>query len=124
KRSLARNIVSAYHDEAAATAAEAAFDRLFKAKETPEQMPEHSLASLPSVAEKDGAYHLPAVLVALGFAASNSEARRLIDGGGVRVAGNVVQKGDYDLPTTAFAAGAGGTVVQSGKRRFARLISD
>ena len=40
KRRLARELVTIYHDAAAAEAAEAEFDRIFKRKDVPDEMPE------------------------------------------------------------------------------------
>jgi tyrosyl-tRNA synthetase len=151
KRLLAQNIAAAYHDEAAAIAAEAEFDRLFKAKELPLEMPEYRLAELNLAVDNNGSVHLPALLVAIAFATSGSEARRLIDGGGVRIGGETLAKGCYDYAiagldvgatdasaAAATAAGATdassaaatagaepaatGIIIQVGKRKFARLV--
>jgi len=63
--------------------------------------------------------HLPALLKDLGLVPSNGEGRRMIDGGGVRIDGEPVVAGAYDLPWAEVA----GKVVQAGKRRFARPIA-
>ncbi len=115
KRRLAREIVAIYHDGDAAVEAEAAFDRQFKNHEAPEDVPEVQVA-LDEDADKGGVY-LPRVLSEAGLAASNGEARRLIDGGGVKVDGAAVPAGAYHVP----AADLQGAVVQVGKRKFARL---
>ena len=106
KRALARAIVTRYHGEAAAQAAEARFDRVFVAREAPEEMPEVSV---------NGDTHLPAV-IARAFGVSASEARRLIAGGGVRLDGEAVSRLDFEPGELA------GRVLQVGKRRFARLV--
>jgi tyrosyl-tRNA synthetase len=110
KRRLAREIVSLYHDAAAATAAEETFDRVFKRHDVPEDIPTLTI-------ERTDPVHLPALMRAAGLAASSGEARRLIDQGGVRVAGQVVPAGGYDMPWAAVV----GQVVQAGRRRFARV---
>jgi tyrosyl-tRNA synthetase len=117
KRLLAGNIVTIYHGELAAAEAEAAFDRVFKDHEMPEDIPE---AVCDISAGEDGLAYLPALLVRLGFAASAGEARRLIDGGGVRVGGGQVAKGEYGIAPKQLE----GAVVQVGKRRFARVRSE
>jgi tyrosyl-tRNA synthetase len=114
KRRLAANIVAAYYDENAAAEAEAAFDRVFKAHEAPAEIAEVSIALVPG---DDGLVYVPSVLVELGFAASASEARRLIDGGGVKLAGEALKAREYGLAAERLA----GQVVQVGKRRYARL---
>ena len=54
------------------------------------------------------------LLKSAGLAPSNSEANRLIEGGGVRVDGAVVSDKGLKLPAGTF-------VVQVGKRKFARV---
>ncbi|TDB38868.1 MAG: tyrosine--tRNA ligase [Actinobacteria bacterium] len=110
KRRLAREIVTLYDSADAAIAAETAFDRLFKEHQTPEDVPEH-------VVEACDPTHLPALLKAVGLASSTSEARRLIDGGGLRINGEPVAPGTYDIAWSSID----GAVMQAGKRRFARV---
>jgi tyrosyl-tRNA synthetase len=112
---LAANIVAAYYDEAAAVDAEAAFDRVFKAHEAPEDIPEVALAAAEPDAE--GACYVPAVLLELGFAASAGEARRLIDGGGVKLDGEPLAAKEYRVAAERLP----GTLVSVGKRKFARI---
>lgn len=110
KRRLAREIVALYHSEAAAEAAEAAFDRVFKQRELPDDVPEVSV----SLAEE---VHLPALLNEIGLVSSNGEGRRMIDQGGVKIDGVSVEPGTYDVARDALS----GRTVQVGKRRFARV---
>jgi tyrosyl-tRNA synthetase len=112
KRRLAREIVTLYHGPQAATPAEEAFDRVFKQHEVPEDVAEVNVTVTDPV-------HLPALLQALGLAASRGEARRLIDQGGVKIDGEAVAAGAYD----ASWADVEGRVVQAGKRRFARPVA-
>jgi tyrosyl-tRNA synthetase len=116
KRMLARNIAAAYHSEEEAVAAEAEFDRVHRDRQAPEEMDEVHLGVQPG---EDGTLYLPAVLQELGFAKSAGEARRLIDGGGVKLAGEAVAAKCYNVAPEACAAG---TVVQVGRRHFARLV--
>jgi tyrosyl-tRNA synthetase len=108
KRALARALVERFHGSEAAIEAEAAFDRLFIARELPEEIEEHVVRS------SNGAVHLPE-LIAEAFGGSRSEARRAIAGGGVKLDGEPVDA--LDLP----AAELDGRVLQVGKRRFRRL---
>jgi tyrosyl-tRNA synthetase len=112
KRRLARSIVDLYHGSGAGVDAEGAFDRVFKRHEAPDDVPEVRVAPSPVM-------HLPALLKELGLVASNAEGRRMIDGGGVRIDGEPVSAGAYDLAWDQVA----GRVVQAGKRRFARPIT-
>ena len=115
KRELGRRIVSRYRGEEGAAAAEASFDRLFRAKEVPEDIPEHPVPD--EARREDGSISLPVYLEDANLVASRSEARRLIADGAVKINGEKVEgefvKLDLDSVTT----------VQVGKRRFARVVS-
>jgi tyrosyl-tRNA synthetase len=111
KRALAREIVAWLHSPAAAEQAEREFDRVHIEHAAPEQIEEASFS-----AGEDGRVHLPGV-IADAFGISRSEARRLIDQGGVTLGGEPLGKGEHDLA----AARADGEVLKLGKRRFRRL---
>lgn len=115
KRQLAKNIVAAYHSEADSEAAEADFDRVFKNREMPDQIDE---TMLKLACGEDGLIYVPAVLVELGFAASAGEARRLIDGGGVKLSGEALKSKEYGV----IEARLQDQVIQVGKRKFARIV--
>ena len=115
KRVLARNIVAAYHGEPAAKAAEEAFDLVFKEHELPEDIREFAYDPSPN---DEGLIYLAKLLADAGLAASAGEARRLIDGGGVRINGEPVPVKTYNVPPEALE----GAVVQVGKRKFVRLV--
>lgn len=106
KMQLAREIVAQFHSPADAPAAEAEWIKRFRDREIPEDMPEHVLAAPTGIVD---------LMLASGLAASRSEARRLIDGGGVRVAGEKVSS--YDM---ALSPGEP-VVVQVGRRKFVRV---
>ena len=108
KRLLGRRVVARHWGREAAERAEAAFDRIFKEKEAPEDVATYPLPPTPN-------QHLPALFADAGLVASRSEARRLIAQGAVRIDGEKV--GGEDVPTADLA----GRVVQVGKRRFARF---
>ncbi|MGN0072364.1 MAG: tyrosine--tRNA ligase [Coriobacteriales bacterium] len=115
KRQLGRELVTIYHSAQDAEAAEEAFDKLFKEHEIPEDIEEFAI-ELVDDAEKGGVF-LPPVLVACKLAGTNGEARRLIDGGGVKVNGQALAAKTYNVPAQQLA----GAVLQVGKRKFARL---
>jgi tyrosyl-tRNA synthetase len=109
KLELARFVVRRSHGEEAARAAEAHFTRVVREGEAPEEVPVHRLPEGDPV-------HLPAVISAA-FGISTSEARRLLGQGGVKLGGEPVDA--LDVPRSALE----GTVLQAGKRRFARLVA-
>ena len=107
KRALARALVGRFHDQDAAAAAEAGFDRVFVAREMPDEIEEATFSA-------NGAVHLPKLVADL-FGGSTSEARRAIAGGGVKIDGEPVS--ELDVPADRLD----GAVLQVGKRRFRRL---
>jgi tyrosyl-tRNA synthetase len=110
KVALARAVTALYHGAESADAAVAEFDRMFREGGVPDEMPEHT------VERQDGAelVLLPNLLASIGFCGSTSEARRLIQGGGVRVDGEAVAD-----PKSGVAVGS--YHVQAGKRKHARV---
>lgn len=115
KRSLAQNIVAAYHGEQAAMSAEEVFDKLFKDHAIPDDIPEYALDLTPN---DEGLIYVAKVLADAGLAASAGEARRLIDGGGVKINGEALAPKTYNVEPTVLE----GAVIQVGKRKFARLV--
>jgi tyrosyl-tRNA synthetase len=107
KMQLAREIVSRYHDEDAAAQAEGGFRRVFQRGELPDEIPVYR----PSRSQ----VNVVDLLVEAGLAPSKSQARRLIDQGGVRINGEPVS--EINLPIEVKE----GIVVQVGKRRFVQL---
>jgi tyrosyl-tRNA synthetase len=110
KRALARALVARYYGSEAAAAAEAAFDRVFVARELPAEIEE------AVVEPANGSVHLPALISTL-FGASRSEARRMLAAGAVRLDGEALAAEPLDLP----AGELDGRVLQLGKRQFRRL---
>ena len=114
KRALARNIVAAYYDEAAAEAAEADFDLKFKAHGFPADAPVFDADLTPG---EDGMVYFAKVIVDTGAAQSVSAARRLIDEGAVRVNGEALAAKSYNLAPESLK----GAEVQVGKKKFFKL---
>jgi tyrosyl-tRNA synthetase len=112
KRRLAREIVGLYHGADAAVSAEEAFDRVFKRGEAPQDIPEVRVG-LGAVV------YLPGLLKELGLASSTSDGRRQIDQDAVKIDGEPVAAGSYELGR----ADVEGRVVQVGKRRYARPLA-
>jgi tyrosyl-tRNA synthetase len=110
KRALARALVSRYHDEDAAKAAEQEFDLKFVRHEVP-----RDVATVEWTAV-DGSVHVPALL-ARAFEISTSEARRMLAQGGVKLDGQPLANGSLDVDPAV----VDGKVLQLGKRRFARV---
>jgi tyrosyl-tRNA synthetase len=110
KRELARDIVSWLHSPEEAVAAERHFERVIVQHEAPEEIEPASFEAV------DGMLHLPG-LIAAEFGLSRSEARRLIDQGGVMLGERQLRAGEHDVAGEL----ADGQVLKVGKRRFRRL---
>jgi tyrosyl-tRNA synthetase len=111
KRLLARSVVDLYHGEGAGDAAEAEFDRVFKAHEAPSEIPD---VQVPSARVR------VATLLRHAFpdaVSSNKDGRRKIVQGGVRLDGEEVTDGDLEVD----AADVDGKLLQLGRRNWARL---
>lgn len=115
KRALARNIVAAYYDEQAAHAAEEDFDRLFKQHAAPDAIDEYAADLTPN---DEGLVYVAKIIADAGLAGSAGEARRLIDGGGVKIDGTPLAAKAYNVDPVKLK----GAVLQVGKRRFVRLV--
>jgi tyrosyl-tRNA synthetase len=110
KLELARRITARWHGDEGAKEGEAHFTRVVRRHEAPEDVPELPLPEGDPV-------HLPALLVDGLGVASTSEARRLIQQGGVKLNGEPAA--GVDLPRAALT----GALLQVGKRKFARLTA-
>ncbi|MDP9331405.1 MAG: tyrosine--tRNA ligase [Actinomycetota bacterium] len=114
KRRMAREIVDLYHGAGAGADAEGRFDLVFREHRIPTDVP---TAAIPDDALRDGRVWLPRLLLSVGMAASNGEARRSIEQGAVRIDGEVVTDPGAEYEPDDLR----GRVLQSGRRRFIRL---
>ena len=105
KVQLAREITTRFHGAAAAEAAVEDFHRR-AAGGVPDEIPEVALSGAP--------LSIGALLKQTGLAPSSSEALRLVEQGGVRIAGTTVSDKGLRLDVGTY-------VVQVGKRKFARV---
>jgi tyrosyl-tRNA synthetase len=106
---LAKEIVARFHSKAAAQAAEQDFEQRFRHGQLPSELEEKILQS-PA-----GGLGVTQALKLAGFAPSVSEARRLVEQGGVRIDGERLTDA-----ARKFAPGES-CVVQVGKRKAAKL---
>ena len=103
KKNLAKEIVSRYHGTKAGIEAEEEFVRVFSNKNIPTDIQEYKIQGC-----------FLDIILALNFASSKSEARRLAEQGGVHFENEKV----YDLTLTPEHEG----ILKVGKRKFAKLI--
>lgn len=107
KMELAREIVTIFHNEAAAQVGEQHFVNVFQQHALPDEMDEVKV---------DHAMTLTDLLIFAQAAKSKNEARRLIDQGGVKLNGEVVAEAMKVIEITQ------PSVLQVGKRKFVRLM--
>jgi tyrosyl-tRNA synthetase len=117
KRLLARTIVDLYHGAGAGEEAEAAFDRVYKAHEAPADVPVFRLKPDELM---DGRIRLARLLAMCGLVKSNSEGRRKIGEGAVRLDGERVTDPDFEVTP----ADVHDRLVQVGRRSWARILSE
>jgi tyrosyl-tRNA synthetase len=109
KKALARELVARFYDQAEAEKAEEEFVHQFKQKEVPDDIQTVRIVSVEPV-------WICRLLAEAGLVASNGEARRLIQQGGVKLNGEKVAELDQEILPS------GELVLQAGKRRFARVV--
>src|SRR5579863_9190170 len=109
KMQLAHVIVRDFHGEDAATKAKEQFQRVFRDRSAPAEIPEMKLAA--------GTRALHALLTETKLAGSRSEAERLIKQGAVEVDGQV----EKDVKRAIALSSGAAVSLRAGKRRFLRV---
>lgn len=104
---LAYEIVKIYHSDKEAKIAQENFEKVFAKKEMPDDIVEIKLAN-----KKINPVDL---LITLKFVNSKNEAKRLVDGNGMKVNQEKVNSWEKDLNLKT------GDIVQAGKRKFAKI---
>jgi tyrosyl-tRNA synthetase len=112
KVAFARELVGRYHGAAAAGRAVENFERRFRGKELPHDLPLQVLG-----ADSEG-YPIANLLRDLGLTSSTSEALRVISQGGVRIDGEKVSDARLRLPIGS------NCVIQVGKRKASQVRLD
>jgi len=106
KMRLAREIVEIFNGAEGADRAEEHFRTVFQERELPAEIPPYIMARETSIVD---------LLVAARLARSKSEARRLVEQGGVRLDGQVVAEIETHVEPR-------GQVLQVGRRHYLRLV--
>jgi len=109
---LAKEICAQFYDQKTADDAEAEFYRIFVNKDTPDEIPEFTVANGEL---KDNKIWIVKLMTLTGLAASNGEARRLILGGGVSFENEKISDPDLELPKKD-------GILKVGKRKFMKIL--
>lgn len=108
KKKLAWEITEIYHSPDDAAAAAEHFATVFQQREIPEHIPSFKL---------DGTRAIVDIMVQAQLVASKSEARRLIEQGGVKLDGERIDSVTFDVPDRE-------GILQVGRRKFVRLVTE
>ncbi|MEN6472552.1 MAG: tyrosine--tRNA ligase [Syntrophaceae bacterium] len=106
KMALAQELVERYHGPEQALLARDGFAKVFRSRELPDEMPAFVLTL-----EKPW---ICVILKESGLAKSTSEARRLIQQGGIKLNEEKIENDDLSLAPGVY-------IIQAGKRRFAKV---
>ncbi len=110
KVDVAKRIVAQYHGSAAADEAFAEFERVFVKKDEPDEIPDWQAPSgSPTITLLEAVFQS-------GSTASKSDARRLIQQGGVRVQGEQVKDPNAEIDIAARP------VIRAGKLKWFRIV--
>ncbi len=110
KVDVAKRVVALYHGEEAGIAAFEEFERIFKKKELPDEIPEYFIET--------EANEMPImdIMVISGLAPSKKEAKRLLDQGGVYVDGEKIDDSFCRIELSAER------LFKVGKRKFLKIL--
>ena len=111
KKMLARELTARFHSEEAALAAEENFEKVFKKKGLPDEIPELRLSS-------EDPLWLPQIMVDAKLVQSTSDGRRMIKQNAVSLDGAKVTDINFSVPPE------GEILLKVGKRRFCKVIFD
>lgn len=107
KFALAEKIVTLYHGDAKAKKAGEEFIKIFQKGGRPDEIKEHKI--------KTGPVNPVDVLIDMKLVSSKSEARRLIDGGGVKLNDEKIANWKDNITIKS------GDIIQAGKRKFGKV---
>jgi tyrosyl-tRNA synthetase len=108
KAQLAKEVIAIYRTPEEAESAEQEFNRIFREKQKPTEMPEIKL--------EEKAYPILDLLSELNLITSKNEGRRLIEQGGVRIGDEAQTDAQKVIEVKD------GMVVQVGKRKFVKVV--
>lgn len=111
KMQLAKEIVTLFHSREDANIAEENFKNIFSKKEMPENMKELDISKFV----RDGKVNIAIMLNEKGLAKSKSDAKRLIQQGGIQINGEKVRDFKNPVPLKK------GDVIKVGKLKFFRI---
>ena len=141
KKRLAWEITNQFHDPTSADSAQSHFERVVQRRSLPDEMPNVSIVELagklssgtplvsgqltvrnPQATTPEGDIRADRLLVEIGLASSNAEARRLCSQGAVEFFSVSGESYQLDNETTSITVSVG-DVLRAGRRRFIRFTA-
>ncbi|MDO8558717.1 MAG: tyrosine--tRNA ligase [bacterium] len=107
KAQLAKEVIKVCHNQKEAELAEKEFERVFRDKELPTE--------IPKVAIKEGVLSILDLLVETKLCPSKSEAKRLVEQGGIEVDGKIKKDWREQIEVKQ------GQIIRAGKRKFVKI---
>lgn len=107
KKKLAREIVATYYNKKEAEKAEKEFEKIFSKKEIPDNIPEIEI--------KEKTINILDLLIKVKLTFSKSEAKRLVEQGGVKINGRTEKDWRKKIEIKPE------TIIQAGKRKFIKI---
>lgn len=114
KERLAKEIVAIYHDKSQAEAAVDEFKRVFAMGGLPGEI---QVARVSSTIFKENRVWIARLLVELGLVPSKSEARRLVESGGISINGKKIADPEQELAREEIE----GKIIRKGKKTFLKI---
>ncbi len=124
KKELGEVLVDMYNPNGSGHAAREEFERIFSQKQLPDSMEEYSLRRVEELGLRVDSLLLVHLMTKTGLTRTNSEGRRLIEGGGVYLGDERIGDPNYELNLRERVAATGETILKVGKRRFLKLTKD
>lgn len=115
KMKLAREIVTLYHGKEEAEKAEQEFLKVFQQRQLPEDIPEYSLETIKKDMTDEHKIPIVKLLQNCELVSSNSEGRRMVKQGAVKLEGEKVTDKNAEVEISP------GAIIQVGKRKFAKI---
>lgn len=116
KKELGETLVDMYHKKGSGRAAREEFERVFSQKQLPDEIPVVSANELKALDIDWQKIYLVHLMTKNRLAKSNSEARKLIEGGGVSIDGEKITDTDYEFSLNKEM------ILKVGKRRFLKMV--
>ncbi|MCK4606975.1 MAG: tyrosine--tRNA ligase, partial [candidate division Zixibacteria bacterium] len=116
KQELGETLVDMYHPAGSGRQAREEFERIFKKRQLPDEVPEMGPKRLCELGFDLDKIYLVHLICKTGLSKSNGEARKLITAGAVSIDGEKVSDPDVEIRLDREM------VLKVGKRRFLRLL--